>query len=119
MIKISTKNEYPFIPAFGNAEGHPVFTVYVKKLNDTIHAHLWADYKYNADKEIDMKIDPVKKVKAHIVRFENAPEIQIDGSATREMHIEDLFKYEALYPLVEELYLFLLDIKREVVDPLA
>jgi len=123
MIKINTKNEYPFYPKFGangEKENDKKFTVYLKRLNDTLHANLWADYKYHDENDVDVKIDPFRKVKAHLVRLENAPDIEIDGKQSREMKIDDIFKYDDLSPLIEEIYMYLLDMNQgdETASPL-
>lgn len=122
MIKIQTKNEHPFYPVFGangETDDSKKFTVVLKKLNDTLHANLWADYKFHGENEIDMKIDPFKKVKAHLVKLENAPDIEVDGGESRPLTVEDILKFDELSPLVEEIYLFLLNIKKdEATSPL-
>lgn len=112
-LTISTKNEFCYVPDIADNLKLPdgqKFKIIVRKINHAIAPVEIRDDDGNI-KPIDMK----DRVRRHIVRLENPPELSIDGKLTRQMEIDDLFNedFSSLFPIVEGLIVFIGKIRKE------
>jgi len=100
-IKINALNEYRFYPDLGVEQHGEKFCVVLKRLSATIHSSRWADF--NADTGA-VSIDMARRVAAHIVRLENAPELELPDGTARGMVAEDLTngEYPELFNILEQ-----------------
>jgi hypothetical protein len=115
IIKVSSKNEYPFYPDIQGNLDKPEkdrFAIIVCRLNNTLQSGEWAHYG-----DGETKFDFAAKVKLHIVRIDNAPMLEIDGKKI-EMTPDDLTsnKYPELFPIVNDLAGFIGDLESEETD---
>jgi hypothetical protein len=109
-IKVSSKNEFKFVPdIFNNLELDPKdqFTIVLKKLSALDENN----YTIYNKEDGSVKINLRERIKASIVRLENPPILEIDDQNEIELTVDILAsgKYEALYDL-EDMLLF--EIKR-------
>jgi len=118
IIDVKARNERIFIPEFGGnqkLDPQTQFKIKVKKLNQTIYSNRWSTMTNNNDNDIEISIDYIDRVKAHVIGFVNPPMLQITETEQKELTIDILLSddYEVLFPIVEELHYFINDLYDE------
>lgn len=102
-ISVSMKNEFKIYPDIGNNLEFPEkdrFAVVWRRLNEYLHAAKWTDYSTGDDGQVKAEVDPVRHLRAHIVRIENAPSIVLPDGSKKEIDVDLLF---ADYPEIEDM----------------
>lgn len=52
--------------------------------------------------EVEMEIDRENAIKMYVKKLINPPVLQLDGGTTREMDVRDLFEYDELSSVLDE-----------------
>ena len=109
-IKVSSKNEYRFLPDIGEENAalpdSEKFAIVLRRLSTVIHAGEWSNYD-SFTGQVDVNL--IRRAGAHIVRLENAPELEDETGKTWVLEKEDLLNSK--HP---ELYDILLQVNTEI-----
>lgn len=120
MILNVTKNEYPYYPDVQNNLELPEkdrFTFILQKKSQTLNIHEWGDIKDGGKVNIQVE----KYIRSHVKGIENPPQIgeTKEGQEPLFLNLDILFSevYPELFDILEDLFIKIKELNKEVVDP--